>query len=148
MVQDLSMFLRLFRFLRGQRKTEVRSDLSPGIARQQTYRGALLQREARYAIGDVLRHRIHPFRGVVFDIDPEFSNTEEWYESIPKEMRPRRDQPYYHLFAENDTSHYVAYVSEQNLVPDDNIDPVSHPDIIDVFDYSEAGYALKQSHSN
>lgn len=148
MVQDLSMFLKLFRFLGGQGKTEARPDVSHDVDEQQTHQGGLLQREAKYAIGDVLRHRIHPFRGVVFDIDPEFSNTEEWYESIPKGMRPRRDQPYYHLFAENDTSHYVAYVSEQNLVPDENIDPVSHPDIVDVFDYSETGYALKQSHTN
>ena len=107
-----------------------------------------LAREAKYAIGDVLRHRVHPFRGVVFDIDPEFSNTEDWYEAIPEAVRPARDQPYYHLFAENDSSHYVAYVSEQNLVPDDNQEPVSHPDIIDVFDYSDEGYALKQVHSN
>jgi len=106
------------------------------------------ERQVKYAIGDVLRHRVHPFRGVVFDIDPEFSNTEDWYESIPEDVRPHRDQPYYHLFAESESSHYVAYVSEQNLVHDDNIDPVSHPEITDVFDRIETGYALKGSRSN
>ncbi|MEO9970232.1 MAG: heat shock protein HspQ [Hyphomonadaceae bacterium] len=107
-----------------------------------------LQRNAKYAIGDVLQHRIHPFRGIVFDIDPEFANTEEWYEAIPEDMRPHRNQPYYHLFAENESSHYVAYVSEQNLERDNSDEPLSHPEIGDVFDHSEAGYALKHHHSN
>ena len=74
-------------------------------------------RNAKYQIGQVVRHRLFPFRGVVFDIDPIFSNTEEWYESIPAEMRPHKDQPFYHLFAENDETEYIAYVSEQNLLP-------------------------------
>ena len=148
MVRNLSMFLRLFRFLgRG-----ASSKPDAGLVQERPI-GKIadrrpLEKDAKFAIGDVLRHRLHPFRGVVFDIDPVFSNTEEWYESIPEEMRPERDQPYYHLFAENETSHYVAYVSEQNLEYDDNLEPISHPDIIDVFDYSDAGYALKQSHSN
>ena len=76
-------------------------------------------RNAKYQIGQVVRHRLFPFRGVVFDIDPIFSNTEEWYESIPAEVRPNKDQPFYHLFAENDETEYIAYVSEQNLLPDD-----------------------------
>ena len=77
-------------------------------------------RNAKFAIGDVVRHRVFPFRGVVFDVDPEFANTEEWWNSIPAEIRPSKDQPFYHLFAENEESEYVAYVSEQNLVPDDS----------------------------
>ena len=70
-------------------------------------------RAAKYKIGQVLRHRIFPFRGVVFDIDPVFNNTEEWYQSIPAEVRPHKDQPFYHLFAENSETEYIAYVSEQ-----------------------------------
>lgn len=89
--------------------------------------------EARFCIGQVVRHRMHPFRGVIFDVDPEFSNTEEWWLSIPEELRPRKDQPFYHLFAENETSYYIAYVSEQNLVPDDSGDPVDHPEVMDHF---------------
>lgn len=142
------MFLRFLNVFRGRRAAQTDQIAEVPADGEPLTHAPLLHREVKYAIGDLLRHRIHPFRGVVFDIDPEFSNTEEWYEAIPKEMRPRRDQPYYHLFAENETGHYVAYVSEQNLVPDDSIEPVSHPDIMDVFDYSEAGYALKQSHSN
>ena len=79
----------------------------------------MLKTQAKYHLGQVLRHRKHPFRGVVFDVDAMFSNTEEWYDAIPEDSRPRRDQPFYHLLAENDQSYYVAYVSEQNLVPDE-----------------------------
>lgn len=94
----------------------------------------MLTGQAKFRIGEVVRHRLHPFRGVIFDVDPEFANTEEWWLSIPEEMRPRKDQPYYHLFAENETSYYVAYVSEQNLLPDETGQPVEHPNIIDFFD--------------
>ena len=90
--------------------------------------------KAKFRIGEVVKHRLHPFRGVIFDVDPEFSNTEEWWLSIPEEMRPRKDQPFYHLFAENETSYYVAYVSEQNLLLDETGQPVDHPNIHEVFD--------------
>lgn len=100
-------------------------------------------RSAKYAIGQVVRHRIFPFRGVIYDVDPEFANTEEWWNSIPEEIRPRRDQPFYHLLAENADSEYTAYVSEQNLLPDDSAEPLRHPQIIDMFDKTDAGYRRK-----
>ena len=90
-------------------------------------------RSAKFQIGQVVRHRVYPFRGVIFDIDPSFSNTEEWYRSIPQEVRPAKDQPFYHLLAENETSYYVAYVSEQNLVSDDSGEPVDHPEVAAMF---------------
>ncbi len=103
-------------------------------------------RRAKYAIGQVVRHRVYPFRGVVFDIDPLFSNTEEWYQSIPSEVRPHKDQPYYHLFAENAETEYVAYVSEQNLLPDDSGDPVRHPQVAEIFIRDdEGGYRPRNS---
>lgn len=105
-------------------------------------------RQAKFQIGQVVRHRVFPFRGVIFDVDPEFNNSEEWYESIPEEVRPHKDQPYYHLFAENERTHYIAYVSEQNLLPDDNEAPVSHPDIPEMFDRAGDGYVLKGAMSN
>lgn len=104
--------------------------------------------EARFAIGDVVRHRQHDFRGVIFDIDPVFANSEEWYESIPAGNRPAREQPFYHLFAENDDSTYVAYVSQQNLIIDGDAGPVDHPSIDLVFgDFEEieGRYALHRS---
>ncbi len=81
----------------------------------------------------MVRHRIHPFRGVIFDVDPEFSNTDEWWNSIPEDHRPRKEQPFYHLLAENETSYYVAYVSEQNLLPDESGEPVEHPEVPQMF---------------
>jgi heat shock protein HspQ len=90
-------------------------------------------RSAKFQIGQVVRHRLFPFRGVIFDVDPEFANTDEWWESIPESVRPRKDQPFYHLLAENDESHYVAYVSEQNLMDDAEGGPVDHPQIAEIF---------------
>jgi len=101
---------------------------------------------ARFAIGDVVKHRHFDFRGVVFDIDPVFANSDEWYEQIPEELRPRRDQPYYHLFAENEESSYVAYVSQQNLLVDRRGGPVDHPNVPELFDdYAAGRYRLRRS---
>jgi heat shock protein HspQ len=94
---------------------------------------------AKFGIGQVVRHRLFPFRGVVFDIDPEFSNSDEWYEAIPVEVRPRKDQPFYHLFAENAETEYIAYVSEQNLLEDVSGEPVRHPQIAEMFDRTSEG---------
>jgi heat shock protein HspQ len=97
------------------------------------------QRTAKFKIGEVVRHRIFPFRGVVFDVDPIFANTEEWWQAIPEEIRPAKDQPFYHLLAENSESEYVAYVSEQNLVPDTSGEPIRHPDVEDYLEQSDKG---------
>jgi heat shock protein HspQ len=97
---------------------------------------------AKFRIGQVVRHRLFPFRGVIFDVDPEFSNSEEWYQAIPKEIRPRKDQPFYHLLAENAEAYYVAYVSEQNLVIDDSGEPVGHPQVGQMFGELKEGRYL------
>ena len=96
-------------------------------------------RIAKYTIGQVVRHRLFPFRGVVFDIDPEFDNTEEWWLSIPEELRPLKDQPFYHLFAENAETEYIAYVSEQNLLPDTSGQPLRHPQVREIFEADDKG---------
>jgi len=96
-------------------------------------------RLGKYKIGQVVRHRIFPFRGVIFDVDPVFSNTEEWYQAIPPEVRPSKDQPFYHLFAENEETEYIAYVSEQNLLPDESGEPIRHPQVAEVFERDESG---------
>src|SRR5690606_3009079 len=99
---------------------------------------------ARFSIGDVVKHRVFGFRGVIFDIDPVFANSEEWYESIPAELRPDKEQPFYHLLAENGEASYVAYVSQQNLVTDDSEEPVDHPAIADMFGpYANGKYKLR-----
>jgi heat shock protein HspQ len=96
-------------------------------------------RTAKFTIGQVVRHRLYPFRGIVFDIDPVFANTEEWYQSIPAERRPSKDQPFYHLYAENADTEYVAYVSEQNLLPDSSDEPLRHPQVAEIFEKDERG---------
>lgn len=95
--------------------------------------GAMKDRRAKFSLGQVVKHRFYPFRGVVFDVDPTFSNTEEWYNSIPEDVRPSKDQPFYHLLAENADTEYIAYVSEQNLLPDESGEPVRHPQVKEIF---------------
>ena len=100
----------------------------------------------RFAIGDVVRHRNFDFRGVIFDIDPVFANSEEWYQSIPEEIRPKREQPFYHLLAENGDSSYIAYVSQQNLLADSEAGPVDHPNVAEMFEeFDGARYRLRRS---
>ena len=102
---------------------------------------------AKYRVGQVVRHRIHDFRGLIFDVDPVFNNTEEWWQSIPAELRPRKDQPFYHIFAENAETEYIAYVSEQNLLPDPSGKPLRHPQIPELFAIGEDGtYRFLNAH--
>ncbi|MEQ8745358.1 heat shock protein HspQ [Pyruvatibacter sp.] len=101
-------------------------------------------REAKFRIGQVVKHRLFPFRGVIFDVDPVFNNTEEWWLAIPEHLRPRKDQPFYHLLAENDQTEYEAYVSEQNLLIDDSGKPVRHPQVNEMFgDLHDGIYAIR-----
>jgi heat shock protein HspQ len=107
------------------------------------------RRDAKFTIGQVVKHRMFPFRGVVFDVDPEFSNSEEWYQAIPEAIRPPKDQPYYHLLAENSESYYVAYVSEQNLQVDATDEPVGHPQIGELFgELREGRYVPSSRYAN
>src|SRR5437588_1504024 len=103
---------------------------------------------ARFAIGEVVRHRLFDFRGVIFDVDPEFANSEEWYEAIPEALRPPKQQPFYHLLAENAESAYVAYVSQQNLLADDSDEPVDHPAIATMFNREDGSYRLRPDLKN
>jgi heat shock protein HspQ len=104
---------------------------------------------ACFTIGEVVRHRIFEFRGVIFDVDPVFANSEEWYEAIPADIRPAKDQPFYHLFAENGDSSYVAYVSQQNLIHDDSDEMIDHPAIDGLFDgYADGRYNLRREHKH
>ena len=105
----------------------------------------VLQRSAKFQIGQVVKHRLYPFRGVIFDVDPTFANTEEWLAAIPENLRPKRDQPFYYLLAENAESYYEAYVSEQNLLPDDSDEALGHPQIVEYFGELKDGYYSPKS---
>ena len=104
-------------------------------------------RSAKFAIGQIVKHRVYPFRGVIYDVDPIFANTEEWYRAIPAEVRPSKDQPFYHLFAENEETQYVAYVSEQNLLPDDSGQPIRHPQVEQLFTPGDRGFYRRRTNS-
>ena len=88
---------------------------------------------AKFSIGNIVKHKHFNFRGVIYDVDFEFNNSEEWYLSIPKNVSPKKDQPFYHLLAENNDISYEAYVSEQNLMLDDSNEPIKHPLINEIF---------------
>jgi len=106
-------------------------------------------RHAKFEIGQIVRHRFYPFRGVIYDVDPVFANTEEWWLSIPEDVRPHKDQPFYHLLAENAETTYIAYVSEQNLLADETGEPVSHPKVGELFSGLENGrYIVRHSPAN
>ncbi len=96
-------------------------------------------RAAKFGIGQVVRHNLFDFRGVVFDVDPEFADTEEWWQAIPEKVRPDKSQPFYLLLATNGDSCYVAYASEGNLCPDDSGQPLEHPQTRLLFDRFENG---------
>jgi len=105
--------------------------------------------ETEYSIGQVVKHKFLDFRGVIYDVDPEFNNTEEWYESIPAAIRPKKDQPFYHVFAENDQVFYSAYVSQQNLLIDDSNSPLEHPDVNSFFgDFDGGSYKILDNSKN
>jgi len=107
------------------------------------------QRSAKFSMGQIVQHRFFPFRGVIFDVDPTFNNTEEWWLAIPEEVRPAKDQPYYHVLAENAETTYIAYVSEQNLLPDETGRPCRHPQVQELFEGPEDGaYQLRHRHSS
>jgi heat shock protein HspQ len=127
----------VFRY--GNSDSEVTSSALARPLKSYYFNTMTKARAAKFPIGAVVKHRLFPFRGVVFDIDPEFANTEEWYNAIPAEIRPRKDQPFYHLFAENAESEYIAYVSEQNLLPDESGEPVRHPQVREVFQRDKDG---------
>jgi heat shock protein HspQ len=126
------------------KRNPTTADEGPGNATTMTE-----VRQAKFGVGQVVKHRVYPFRGLVFDIDPIFANTEEWWLSIPEDMRPRKDQPFYHLLAENAESTYLAYVSEQNLLADDSGEPLRHPDIQDHFVKDKQGrYRLRDTNAH
>ena len=103
---------------------------------------------AKFKLGEVVRHRKFDFRGIIFDVDPIFDNTDEWLDRIPEDRRPTKNQPFYHILAENEyKSVYIAYVSQQNLVEDSDKNPFTHPSVKLIFDGkdTDGNYIVKQS---
>ena len=130
-------------------KKKVENKIDNSISEIKTSNNIKVYKHPLFNIGDIVKHRIYPFRGVIVDVDPEFSNTEEWYQSIPAEIRPSRNQPYYHLMAENTETFYTAYVSQQNLIDDGENGPLEHPDLDEIFSGMKKGkYLLRNEVRN
>ena len=105
--------------------------------------------KAKFEIGQIVKHRYFDFRGVIFDVDTEFDNTEEWYQSIPAQVRPKKDQPFYHLLAESPSQpSYIAYVSQQNLLKEEIPEPITHPLVEEIFTGIEGGKYISRAKSN
>jgi heat shock protein HspQ len=135
--------------MKGPSSHHPRRPVASGSGRLSRRLPHMKPRIAKFAIGQVVKHRKYPFRGIVYDVDPVFANTEEWWQSIPTEVRPRKDQPFYHLFAENTDTEYVAYVSEQNLIADTSGDPIRHPQVNEMFVRAlDGAYKIKTERFN
>ncbi|MBV7257588.1 heat shock protein HspQ [Pacificimonas sp. WHA3] len=129
--------------------TPDRNPRSNEESRNRKHGESAIVRQAAFGLGDIVRHRHFPFRGVIFDVDPEFANTEEWWQAIPEDVRPKKEQPYYHLLADNGQDAYVAYVSQQNLLFDDDGAELLHPAVSDLFERDDGGrFRLKPGHAN
>ena len=99
----------------------------------------------RFAIGDLIHHRLFDYRGVIVDVDPTFQSTEEWYETVAKSCPPK-EKPWYHVLVHG--ASHSTYVAEQNLEPDESTDPIAHPMIDQVFTRFENGRYVHHSRTN
>ena len=151
MLSQRRKFIKFEQSIEGNKMSSKKKDHkidSPSFQKQISNK-IKVYKDPLFNIGDIVKHRIYPFRGVIVDVDPEFSNTEEWYQSIPAEIRPSRNQPYYHLMAENTETFYTAYVSQQNLVDDGENGPLDHPDLDEIFSGMKKGkYHLRNEVRN
>lgn len=85
----------------------------------------MAQRDAKFTVGQIVEHKLFGYRGLVFDVDPVFSSSEDWYEQMAR-SRPPKDAPWYHVLV--DGADHVTYVAERNLETAENTDdPIEHP---------------------
>ncbi len=99
----------------------------------------------RFAVGDLIHHRLFDYRGVIVDVDPTFQSTEEWYETVAK-SRPPKDKPWYHVLV--DGALHSTYVAERNLEPDESMAPIVHPMVEHIFCGFENGRYVRNSRTN
>lgn len=99
---------------------------------------------ARFRIGQIIHHRLFDYRGVIFEVDPEFSLTDEWYDQVAR-SRPPRDKPWYHVLV--DGASHSTYVAEQNLDDSSDLAEIRNPAVADYFSGFENGYYLSRQRS-
>ena len=89
--------------------------------------------KVKFAIGELVHHRLFDYRGVIVDVDQDFQATDEWYDAVAK-SRPPKNKPWYHVLV--DGGDHSTYVAEQNLEADEVLQPVNHP----MVEYFFAGF--------
>ncbi len=92
--------------------------------------------QAQFFIGQQVTHRLFEYRGLVFDVDPVFSGTEEWYDTMAK-SKPPKDAPWYHVLVHE--ADHTTYVAERNLIAFDGVDYIDHPLLPAFFDGFQDG---------
>ena len=98
--------------------------------------------QARFSIGQVVDHQLFGYQGVIFDVDPTFQGSDEWYESVAK-SRPPRDQPWYRVLPDGAT--HTTYVAERNLENASEPNPIHHPLVDAVFsEFDGTQYFLRE----
>ena len=97
----------------------------------------------KFAIGQLVHHRLFDYRGVIADVDATFQGTDEWYEQVAR-SRPPKDKPWYHVLV--DDAEHMTYVAERNLEPDQRSDPIEHPLIDHFFSDFENGHYIRMIH--
>ena len=101
--------------------------------------------EAKFAIGRVVRHLRFGYRGAIYDVDPVFLGSEEWYEQVAR-SRPPKDKPWYKVLVDGGT--HQTYVAERHLEYDDSGEPVAHPFVDYVFERFENGAYVPRGRVN
>ena len=98
--------------------------------------------QAKFAVGQLVHHRLFDYRGVIFDVDPVFSGSDEWYEQVAR-SRPPKDRPWYHVLVHG--AGHETYVAERNLEPDSTEEPIEHPELSDYFgDFRNGAYVPRR----
>ncbi len=101
------------------------------------------QTQARFSVGELTRHRLFSYRGVVVDVDATFEGTDEWYEAMAR-TRPPKDRPWYHVLVHK--ADHMTYVAERNLEPDPSSEPIDHPLLGSFFDaFRDGRYCRERS---
>jgi heat shock protein HspQ len=98
--------------------------------------------QARFSVGQIVRHKLFGYRGVIFEIDPYFMLSEEWYQQVAK-SHPPKDEPWYHVMVDN--AMHTTYVAQQNMGPSDSTQPIDHPQIDELLgNYQDGHYSIQK----
>ena len=101
--------------------------------------------QVKFAVGELVRHRLFGYRGVIVDVDRNFQASEEWYQTVAK-SRPPKNKPWYHVLVHGST--HSTYVAERNLASDDSLEPIDHPMVEHFFSNFDHGRYVRIDRDN